>query len=130
MKLPSVTKIARVKKDLPPTTSNAPLNVQSSAAVSSMITFLPRSDEIVPSIIVVPAPCSMDMSPSKSDCVSVLLGEKMSTCDSFRSSEVEYVDKNDVPTFDFINQKTLSNLYISDGPETKGVFLNKISFDV
>lgn len=129
MKVPCVTKIARVKKDC---TSNArlstdsfpaSLNIQSSeVAVPSKITSLLRSNETVPSFTAVPAPSSMDMSPTKSDGVSASLDETMSTCDSFKSPEVEYVDNNDVPPVDSIDRKTFSNLCISDRPEKSGLY--------
>jgi cyclin A len=51
----------------------------------------------------------------------------MSTCDSFKSPEVEYIDNNDVPAVDSINRKTFSNLFISDHDEKAGVFLFQFS---
>lgn len=104
------------------TSTNSSLNVKTNIIVPSKLTSsLPRSEETLPRTVAVPAPCSMDMSPSKSDDVSVSLDETMSTCDSFKSPEVEYVDNNDVPAVNSINRKTFSNLYISDHLETTGL---------
>ncbi|KAF3447024.1 hypothetical protein FNV43_RR12204 [Rhamnella rubrinervis] len=126
--VPSSTKIAKVKKGTPACISstgssgnNLPtsLNVKTSTVVSCKAASLPRNGETVSRIAAISAPCSMDMSPSKSDDVSVSLDETMSTCDSYKSPEVEYIDNNDVPAVDSINRKTFSNLYISNHAETK-----------
>ncbi|XP_062098743.1 cyclin-A1-1-like [Humulus lupulus] len=90
-----------------------------------VVTSLQRSDEAHPSIVAVPAPCSMDMSPTKSDSLSVSMDESMSTCDSFKSPEVEYVDNDDVRAVDSINRKTFSNLYISDHSESTENICNR-----
>ncbi|PON50366.1 Cyclin [Trema orientale] len=131
--VPCSTKIAKVKKGPPACTRNVGSsgnklptlpNVKPSLSVPSKVTSLPRSNEAVPSIAAVPAPCSMDMSPSKSD-FSVSLDETMSTCDSFKSPEVEYVDNNDIPAVDSLNRKTFSSLYISDHSESTGNICNR-----
>lgn len=131
----SATKISMAKKGPPASTCNmgfsvrsfaASSNVKSSALVPcSKITSLPSGEESVPSTAAIPAPCSMDVSPSKSDGLSVSLDETMSTCDSFKSPEVEYIDNNDVPVVDSINRKTFSNLYISDHDERAGNICNR-----
>ncbi|XP_022141694.1 cyclin-A1-1 [Momordica charantia] len=69
---------------------------------------------------------SMDVSPTKSDGVSVSLDETMSTCDSFKSPEVEYMDNNDVPAVDSVERKTKISLCISDhAPPVKGSICNR-----
>lgn len=133
MKVHCSTKIAKVKKGTQACTSGTgfsgsanlltSLNVKSSTVVSCKATYLPRREETVSSIIAIPAPSSMDMSPSKSDNASVSLDDSMSTCDSYKSPEVEYIDNNDVPAVDSINRKTFSNLYISDHAETRGIYI-------
>lgn len=131
MKVPCTTKIAKVKKGPLACTSNVGIstnnlptssNVKPSLSVPSKVTSLSRSDEAVPAIAAVPAPapCRMEMSPSKSDDFSVSLDETMSTCDSFKSPEVEYVDNNDVSAVNSISRKTFSNLYISDNSDSTG----------
>lgn len=136
-------KIAKVKKGSPASTSNrgisgsnvpaASCGVKPSTIVLPKVTSVQRSDEVfpkstsvqrsgeaAPSSVVIPVPCNMDESPSKSDGDSVSMDETMSTCDSFKSPQVEYIDNNDVQAIDSINRKTFSHLHISDQPETTG----------
>ncbi|XP_065848236.1 cyclin-A1-1-like [Euphorbia lathyris] len=123
--VPCSNKIAKVKKGTPACTSSTggfPLsnlpaysNAKTSAIDTCKVPSLPRNDELVPSY----STMAMEVfSPSKSDDdMSMSLDETMSTCHSFKSPEVEYLDNNDVPEIDSINKKTLSNLYISDQTE-------------
>ncbi|XWS21668.1 hypothetical protein CRYUN_Cryun30bG0074300 [Craigia yunnanensis] len=101
---------------LPPTYTRP-----SSVLPPKVVTSFPRGNEVVfppPSISSIPPPpCSMEFSPSKSDGVSVSMDETMSTCDSFKSPEVEYMDNHDVTAIDSTERKTCSNLYISDHVE-------------
>lgn len=131
----SATKISMVKKGAPASTGKTRLpargfaassNVKSSALVPcSKVTSLPSRDETVPSTAAIPAQRSMDVSPTKSDGRSVSMDETMSTCDSFKSPEIEYIDNSDVPAVDSINRKTFSNLYISDHEEKSGNICNR-----
>lgn len=134
LKVPSTNKIAKVKRGPPACTgykgvsaSNPPppFCVKPNLPVLPKVTSCPRREEAapsnVPSTFAIPAPCSMDVSPSKSDGNSVSMDETMSTCDSFKSPDIEYIDNNDVPAIDSINRKTFSNLYISDNAETTGI---------
>uniref|UniRef100_A0A7N0TU70 Cyclin N-terminal domain-containing protein n=1 Tax=Kalanchoe fedtschenkoi TaxID=63787 RepID=A0A7N0TU70_KALFE len=57
--------------------------------------------------------CSMDGSPSRSNEMS--MDESMSTCDSFKSPEVEYMDNDDVSAVSSMEGKTFAGLCIS-GP--------------
>ncbi|GMY06700.1 cyclin-A1-1-like [Fagus crenata] len=133
--VPSATKIAKAKKAPLASTGStafsrtnfpASLNVRSSAVVPfSKVTSFPRSNETIPSTVAVPASCSMDVSPTKSDGLSVSMDETMSTCDSYKSPEVEYIDNNDLPAVDSINRKTFSSLYISDHEEKAGNICNR-----
>ncbi|XP_057728927.1 cyclin-A1-1-like isoform X1 [Arachis stenosperma] len=62
----------------------------------------------------------MDVSPCKSDgaSVSMSVDETMSSCESFKSPDIEYLDNNDIaPAVDSIQRKTFSTLNISDTPE-------------
>ncbi|KAB1221017.1 Cyclin-A1-1 [Morella rubra] len=131
----SATKISKAKKGPPAGPGSmglarssfpASLNVKSSALIPcSKVTSFPRSDEIIPRTAAISAPCSMDISPSKSDGLSVSLDETMSTCESFKSPDVEYIDNNDVLAVDSINRKTISSLYISDHEEKTGSICNR-----
>ncbi|XP_040997325.1 cyclin-A1-1-like [Juglans microcarpa x Juglans regia] len=131
----SASKIAKAKKGppantgstgLPRTNFPASLNLKSTAVVPcSKVTSFSRSDGTVPNSVAIPAQFSMDVSPSKSDGLSVSLDESMSTCDSFKSPEVEYMDNSDVPAVDSIERKTFGNLYISDLEEKIGNICNR-----
>ncbi|KAJ7959165.1 Cyclin [Quillaja saponaria] len=95
----------------------ATLNVKSSVVPSYELTTFPPINEAFPSATAAtPASVSKDISPSKSDAMSVSLDETMSTCDSFKSPQVEYMD-NDIQNVDSIDRKTFSNLNISDDSE-------------
>uniref|UniRef100_A0A6N2M526 B-like cyclin n=1 Tax=Salix viminalis TaxID=40686 RepID=A0A6N2M526_SALVM len=124
---PFSNKIAKVKKGPPASISGtgfpgktlpAFLNAKSSSVGGCKVICISRRDENVPPVAAVSVPCSIDVSPSKSDDLSISLDESMSTCDSFKSPEVEYIDSNEIIAIDSINKKTLSNLYISDHLET------------
>ncbi|GAU25914.1 hypothetical protein TSUD_376330 [Trifolium subterraneum] len=77
-----------------------------------------RNEVVVPlvgSTFNVPVSSSMDLSsPGKSDGMSVSMDETMSSCDSFKSPDIEYVDNSDVPAVDSIERKTFCSLNISD----------------
>ncbi|KAJ6405354.1 hypothetical protein OIU84_013335 [Salix udensis] len=124
---PFSNKIAKVKKGPPASNSSAgfsgktfpaSLNAKSSTGGVCKVISIPRRDETAPSAAAVSVPCCLDVSPSKSDDFSISLDESMSTCDSFKSPEIEYIDSNEITAIDSINKKTLSNLYISDHVET------------
>ncbi|KAL6563116.1 hypothetical protein OROHE_005703 [Orobanche hederae] len=123
--VPCSNKIAKVKKGNPACTSNIGGFSLSNAKPSSIDTYrvppsVPRKDEFVVPFVTAVDP--MEASPSKSDDdMPISLDELMSTCHSFKSPEVEYLDNNDddddVPEIKSINKKTLTNLYISDHTE-------------
>ena len=54
----------------------------------------------------------MDVSPSKSDGLSVSSDETMSTCESYKSPKVEYIDNNDLPVVDSINKNFKPLVYV------------------
>ncbi|KAL0853963.1 hypothetical protein Bca101_059115 [Brassica carinata] len=57
-------------------------------------------------------------SPSRSDDASVSMDETMSSCDSYKSPQVEYIDNEQVSAVVSIERKALSNLYITPSSET------------
>lgn len=65
---------------------------------------------------------SRDASPSRSVSASVSLDESMSTCDSLKSPEFEYIDNEDVSEVKSIEKKTTKSLFISDYPGKEGFF--------
>ncbi|XP_057973239.1 cyclin-A1-1-like [Malania oleifera] len=107
------------------TTLPAPLNVKSSIVVSHEDTTLARKNESAPSFSTPSVPCSIDVSPSRSDEVSASLDETMSICDSFKSPEIEYRDSHDVSTVVSIERKAFSNLCISEDLETAGTICSR-----
>ncbi|PSS19901.1 Cyclin-A1-1 like [Actinidia chinensis var. chinensis] len=120
--VPCATKIANAKKTSFTAINNAgfsrstlppPLNVKPSVVIPNKSTSFLKGDDFS-RIIAAPAPCSMDISPPQSGGSSVSMDETMSTCDSLKSPEVEYLDDNDIAAVDSIERKTSSKLYISE----------------
>ena len=62
------------------------------------------------------------ISSSKPLCDSVSLDESMSTSDSLKSPEFEYIDNGDVPSIKSIENRTCSILNISDSSKIAGSF--------
>ncbi|KAL3736730.1 hypothetical protein ACJRO7_025637 [Eucalyptus globulus] len=114
----NATKLAKTRKGS--STSSSIMGLSGSAlpryASTKPSGVLPSVNPSIPriEIAVDPMPCSMVVSPSRSDMQSVSLDESMSTCESFKSPDVEYIDNEDVSAVDSIDRKTFSNLYISD----------------
>ncbi|KAB2030669.1 hypothetical protein ES319_D05G249300v1 [Gossypium barbadense] len=107
-KTQSVTNVGLSGHVLPPTNER-----RSSVLPPKVVPSLPTGNEVV--LPPPPVQCSMEFSPSKSDGLSSFsLDETMSTCDSFKSPEVEYIDNHDVSAIGSIERKTFSNLCISD----------------
>ncbi|KAF8412613.1 hypothetical protein HHK36_000582 [Tetracentron sinense] len=124
---PSTAKIAKIKKGsstcirntgLPRNTVPASSTVKSSTIVSSKATSVLRSDGPSTSLVALPALFSMDVSPSRSNGGSVSLDETMSTCDSLKSPDIEYVDNVDASAVASIERRTCNNLYISEHVDT------------
>lgn len=67
------------------------------------------------------APSKMDVSPSLSNGDSVSMEDSMSTCDSLKSPEVEYLDDSDVATLSSIHKKTSENLHTDDHMDISGL---------
>ncbi|KAK7351103.1 hypothetical protein VNO77_10288 [Canavalia gladiata] len=132
--VPCASKVAKTKKEVPSCTTSSAVsgnkrptlpNVKSTGAVVfSKATSFPERNEAgaAPSsaTITIPVSSTMVVSPSKSDGKSVSMDETMSSCDSFKSPDIEYVDNSDVAAVDSIERKTFSNLNISDTTEPAG----------
>ncbi|XP_039041646.1 cyclin-A1-1-like [Hibiscus syriacus] len=135
-KTQSVTNVGLPGPVLPPTNVGLsghvlpPTNVRHSSVLPpKVVSSFPTENEVV-----FPPPtvqCSMEFSPSKSEGLSsVSMDETMSTCDSFKSPEVEYMDNQDASAVGSIERKTFSNLCISDHEvEAAGKFCNREVFD-
>ncbi|TQD99660.1 hypothetical protein C1H46_014718 [Malus baccata] len=74
---------------------------------------------------------SWDASPSRSVSASVSLDESMSTCDSLKSPEFEYIDNEDVSDVKWIEKKTTKSLFISNHPgKEANIWKKDIFFDM
>ncbi|XP_006351138.1 cyclin-A1-4 isoform X3 [Solanum tuberosum] len=111
---PCTSKIVSIKKNI--SSGTAVLPASSSVRPSSKPVSIQRSDAVVPKITAIPLPatCSMDISPSHSDGSLVSMDESMSTSDTVRSPEVEYIDDLESAAVDSIEKKACSTLYISE----------------
>lgn len=59
-------------------------------------------------------PCSMTLSPERSDGDSISLDETMSTCHSMKSPDIEYIDNVDASAVGSLERRTSNKLYISE----------------
>lgn len=98
------------------------VKAKASAIVPKKNPALPIFDGTLSRTIAPSGPCSMDLSPDESDKISVVMVESVSTCDSLKSPEVEYIDKSNVADIDSIERKTCNKLHISDHVETGMVY--------
>ncbi|KAM7507776.1 hypothetical protein LguiA_018229 [Lonicera macranthoides] len=125
------SKIGNAKKGPPTGLNKAGLSgstlpassfVKPCSTVSSKSTTFSSSDVTLSRITAPPAPRSMStgISPIQSDGLSVSMDESMSTCDSLKSPDVEYIDDNDMAAVDSIERKTCYKLYISEHVEATG----------
>ncbi|PIN17061.1 G2/Mitotic-specific cyclin A [Handroanthus impetiginosus] len=125
--VPCSTKIVSIKKG-PSASTNASfsgptlLPTASSMVAANRATSLPKSDVLIPKITAASASCNMDLteSPDKSDSCSVSMDESMSTCDSLKSPDVEYMDNNEIAAVDSIERKASNLLCISEPMEIAG----------
>ncbi|XP_042479293.1 cyclin-A1-4-like isoform X2 [Macadamia integrifolia] len=122
----SATKTAKIKKvssshaktaAVPRSSMPESSSMKSSAVGYCKDVSTQRSDGPVSSIAAPLAPCSVYISPSRSDGCSVSMDETMSTCDSLKSPDIEYIDSADVSAVASIERRTCNNLYISDHVE-------------
>ncbi|EOY16378.1 Cyclin A1,1, putative [Theobroma cacao] len=102
------------------------LSPESCADVSCMDTIWTRDDQPTPKVLGLLSPSSMctpgsmDISPDRSLSGSVSLDETMSTCDSLKGPEFEYVENEDVSAVKWIERKANYNLYISKYTQREG----------
>lgn len=133
--MPSAIKVARTKKEAPARTSITKSTIggnklpelktfNSSTVVIPKVNSLPQRKDAVPPVL----RNSIDISPCKSDGMSVSMDETMSSCDSIKSPEVDYLDNGDVSVVDSIQIKAISNLKISDTMEPEGCIVLQFCF--
>ncbi|MED6123892.1 hypothetical protein PIB30_053872 [Stylosanthes scabra] len=131
--VPCAAKVAKTKKDasscstttISSSISNKVPVLQSVVKANAVVLPKPgyvsgREEDDAKKIVVAAHVSKMDVSPCKSDgaSVSMSVDETMSSCDSFKSPVIEYLDNNDIsPAVESIERKTFSTLNISDTPE-------------
>lgn len=134
LKVPCTSKLAKKKETSTCTQDHGlsrptTLSPESCADVSCMDTIWTRDDQPTPKVLGLLSPSSMctpgsmDISPDRSLSGSVSLDETMSTCDSLKSPEFEYVENEDVSAVKWIERKANYNLYISKYTQREGSFL-------
>lgn len=104
------------------------VKAKQSAVVPKKNPALPICDGTLSRNVIPSGPCSMDLSLDQSDNLSVSMDESVSTCDSLKSPEVEYIDKSNVADIDSIERKTCDKLHISDHVETGLVYCCILNF--
>ncbi|CAI9115443.1 OLC1v1016345C1 [Oldenlandia corymbosa var. corymbosa] len=122
--VPCTTKIVSIKKGGPASNAHGSFSMTSepatsfvkpSVVASSKNVFPQRTGTLVAAL----APSRMDVSPTQSDGFTVSMDDSMSTCDSLKSPEVEYLDNNEI--VNSIEKKTAYKLCISENVETPGI---------
>ncbi|PIA37583.1 hypothetical protein AQUCO_03000268v1 [Aquilegia coerulea] len=104
----------KVNKGLSACTSNTALRrnpVPASSAIKSKTSVRTKH---APTVTPLLGPCSMDISPSRSGGGSVSLDETMSTCDSLKSPDVEYIDNAEASAVASIERKASNSFHISE----------------
>ncbi|XP_077251039.1 cyclin A1;1 [Tasmannia lanceolata] len=79
---------------------------------------LPRIDGATAGVIPLLVPCNTTISPNRSDGGSVSMDETMSTCDSLKSPDIEYIDNGDTSAVASLERKACDNLYISENGDS------------
>lgn len=132
MKVPPAVSIPKIKKEpstyvrstsLPRIPVSASTSIKQNAVGGNKGTYLTTRDGPTPTAVPLLLPCRMDISPSRSEGGSISLDESMSTCDSLKSPDIEYVDNVDSFVVDSIERKASNNLYISEHIDAEaGIF--------
>jgi cyclin A len=100
-----------------------PISRHDSTAQKHYVPAPPKAPAVldVPSRIPALVPCSTFMSPGRSgDSVSV--DETMSTCDSMKSPDIEYIDNGDSSMLASLQRRANEHLRISDDRDVGGLF--------
>lgn len=83
--------------------------------------------EVVPAVL---SQCSSNtvvtFTPARSDDHSVSMDDTVSSCESFKSPDVEYIDNGNVSGIDSLDRKAFSNLFISDHEKNPGNPCSKV----
>lgn len=127
------TKVVSIKKGVSTSIKNDRFSGSSSLPASSFVkpntaasskhANPQKADAPLPTITT--SSCSMDLFPIESDGLSESMDESMSTCDSLKSPEVEYLDNTEAVTVDSIEKRTSSKLFITDDIEPSGIICKR-----
>ncbi|XP_010925928.1 cyclin-A1-4 isoform X1 [Elaeis guineensis] len=91
----------------------------SAATISNKDISLPLCDGPASTIGTCPEPCSTVISPNHSGD-SVSSDETMSTCDSMKSPDFDYIDNGDSSAIASLERRAINNLHISDRANAAG----------
>ncbi|XP_010915931.1 cyclin-A1-4 [Elaeis guineensis] len=103
----------------PAATISASADVKPVATISTKDISLPVHDGPTSSVGTCLAPCSTVISPNPSGD-SVSLAETMSTCDSMKSPDFEYIDNGDSSAVASLERRASDNFHISDRANAAG----------
>ncbi|XP_038698842.1 cyclin-A1-4-like [Tripterygium wilfordii] len=104
-----------VKSDALAPSKNVPLHGNNQSTVGTTALAVPSSiGTFFPASSVVPSPSRGDASPTRSTDGSVSLDETMSTCDSLKSPEIEYVDNDDISDVNSIKREANNSFLVSE----------------
>lgn len=128
--VPSAVPIPKIKKEpstfvrstsLPRSSVSSSTSVKTNVVSHNKGASIATKDRPIETIIPPLVPCRKDNSPSRSDGGSVSMDESMSTCDSLKSSDIEYVDNIDPLVVDSIERKAGNNFHISKHIEAENL---------
>ncbi|KAK3029175.1 hypothetical protein RJ639_038727 [Escallonia herrerae] len=112
--VPCQVKIAKLKKGSSVFTNGASISESSlPESVKIKSSSVVSSKDIYCSRLATPTPSCMEES-CHSDGCSVSFDESMTTCDSLKSPEFEYIENDNASAVNFIQRKTCDSLNISD----------------
>ncbi|KAG9448080.1 hypothetical protein H6P81_014208 [Aristolochia fimbriata] len=94
-------------------------SVKQTTIVTSKNSSTVRKDEPSPALVPILQPSAAALSPSRSDDASISMDETMSTCDSLKSPDVEYIDNADSSIVASLERRTCNTLHISEGIDVK-----------
>jgi len=103
--------------------------VKATTTTLSKAPLLPMNNVPKKTVVTGLVPCSTFISPNQSR-ESISLDESMSTCDSMKSPEFEYIDNADSSAVSSLERRTSNNLHISENPDTEGLYFPSVKSSV
>ena len=96
-------------------------SVNASTTTLSKAPLLHMSNAPKKAVVAGLVPCSTAISPNQSR-ESISSDESMSTCDSMKSPEFEYIDNAESAAVSSLERRTSYNLHITENPDKEGLF--------